>query len=75
MNVHARARPVVMRLGHEGRFHAVRPGGGLDGALQQKTIERGGGGVLLVLQVDLELAGAGLLHDGVDGKPWPSAMR
>ncbi len=39
MQVHAGARPVVMRLGHERRFEAVRLGGGFDGALQKQAVE------------------------------------
>ena len=68
VDVHARARPVVVRLGHEGRIETVRARRGLDGALQQQPVERCADRVGAVLQVDLELAGTALLHDSVDGQ-------
>ena len=55
MQVHAGARPVVMRFCHECRMKPVVLGGGFDGALQQQSVQGGGDRIGLVLQIDFEL--------------------
>src|SRR5689334_14680799 len=64
--MHARARPVVMRLGHEGGFELMRPRRCLDCALQQQAVESCTESIRAMLQIDLELTWSGLLHDRVD---------
>ena len=68
VDVHARAGPVVVRLGHEGGFEPMRSRRGLHRALQQQAVERGGDRIGAMLQIDLELAGTRLLHHRVDGE-------
>ena len=66
MHVHARASPIVMRLGHERSVELVRPRRRLDRALQEQTVERRADRIWTMLEVDLELAGTRLLHDRID---------
>ncbi len=66
MDVHARSGPIVMRLGHERGVELVGPRRGLHRTLQQQAVESRGHGIGAMLEIDLELTGAGLLHDGVD---------
>src|SRR5262245_6767772 len=68
MDVHARTRPVMVGLRHESGFELVRPRRGLDRTLQQEPVEGGGDGVSAMLQIDFQLPGTGLLHDGVNGE-------
>jgi len=56
-----------MRLGHESRVEIVGASRSFDCALEQEAIERRRHGVA-VLQVDLELSGAGFLHHRIDGQ-------
>ena len=55
-------------FGHEGGFEPMRPRRRLHRALQQEPVESGGDGIGAMLQIDFELPGTGLLHDGVDGE-------
>jgi hypothetical protein len=64
----ARARPVVMRLGHERGVELMRSRRRLDGALEKETFERGRLCIRTMLEVDLELARTRFLHYRVDGK-------
>ena len=66
MHMHARAGPIVMRLGHEGGIELVRPRRRLHRALQQQAVERRADRIGAMLEIDLELAGTRLLHDRVD---------
>ena len=66
MHMHARAGPIVMRLGHEGGVELVRPRRRLHRALQQQAVERRGDRIGAMLEIDLELAGTRLFHDRVD---------
>ncbi len=68
MDVHARAGPIVVRLGHEGGVELVRPRRRLHRALQQQAVERRGNRIGAMLEIDLELAGTRLFHDRVDRK-------
>ncbi len=65
MDVHGRARLVLMRLGHEGRIHVVLQGGLAHGALEQEDLV-GKLQRIAVIEIDLELGRAAFMRQRID---------